>query len=71
MNSQRTFWISGAATLAVLLLIGGALLARTQRTAAPAVVAAPALSAQMPAGMGRPQREHERHRERKGEEDDD
>ena len=71
MNSQRTFWISGAATLAVLLLIGGALLARTQRTAARAVVAAPTLREQMLAGMGRPHREHKRHQERKGEEDDD
>jgi hypothetical protein len=29
MNSQRAFWISGAATLLVLLLIGGALLGRS------------------------------------------
>lgn len=35
MSSQRMFWISGASTLAVLLVIGGALLARSQRAEAP------------------------------------
>jgi hypothetical protein len=29
MNSQRAFWISGAATLLVLLLLGGALWGRS------------------------------------------
>lgn len=30
MNSSRAFWMSGLATLAVLLLLGGALLTRAQ-----------------------------------------
>ncbi len=30
MNTQRVFWISGAATLLVLILIGAALVARSE-----------------------------------------
>ena len=72
MNSQKMFWISGAATLAVALLIGGALLARTQRTAAQPS-AAPALRAALPLELSRHHqgRHHDRHRQGKAEEDDD
>ena len=67
MSSQRMFWISGASTLAVLLLIGGALLARSQRAEKPAI---PTWSSAAPSGWDLSPR-REKHRKHKEEEDDD